>query len=151
MHENKATSTTTAQLSLMLHTSHGYLLSGTAFQGRGVYYSCVHSMCCVALCCVVLWFSHLSLGAVGVRQWHGQSLTVPPAGAHPGEGVGASDERVAAPRGAQDTPGLWNVRVPCGRTNRRETETGTGSQCRWWRDSLVSKASSASQIQTSSN
>lgn len=66
---------------------------------------------------VVLWLSHRSLGAVGIRQWHGQPLTVPTAGAHPGEGVGASDVRVTAPRGAEDTPGLWNVRVPCTWTN----------------------------------
>lgn len=58
--------------------------------------------------------SYRSLGAIGIGQWHGQHLTVPTAGSHPGEGVGALDERVTAPRGAQDTPGLWNVRVPCG-------------------------------------
>lgn len=72
---------------------------------------------------VVLWLPYRSLSAVGVRQRHGQPLTVPTAGAHPGEGVGASHEGVTAPRGAQDTPGLWNVRVPCGQADREGLST----------------------------
>lgn len=71
-----------------------------------------------------VWLSYWSLGAIGVRQWRCQYLTVPTAGPHPGEGVGASDVWMTAPRGAQDTPGLWNVRVPCGWTSRRERDTG---------------------------
>lgn len=40
------------------------------------------------------------LGAVGAGQGHGQPLEVPPAGAHPGEGIGPPDVGVAAPGGA---------------------------------------------------
>lgn len=57
------------------------------------------------------------LGGVGVGQWGGQPLKVRPAGPHPGEGVGALDQGVAAPGGSQDAARLWNVRVPYGRTD----------------------------------
>lgn len=73
---------------------------------------------------VVLWVSHRSLGAIGIRQWHGQSLKVSTTGAHPGEGVGTSNVGVTAPWGAQDSPGLWNVRVSCGRRDTRRDSQG---------------------------
>lgn len=59
------------------------------------------------------------LGGVGVGQWRGQPLKVGTAGAHPGEGVGALNQGVAAPGGAQDAARLWNVGVPCGWTDGR--------------------------------
>lgn len=65
-------------------------------------------------------FSYRALGDVGVRQRRGQILKVPTAGAHPGEGVGASDEAVAAPRRAQDAAWLRNVGIPCGQREKRE-------------------------------
>lgn len=63
---------------------------------------------------LLFFLSYRALSDVGVRQRGGQILKVSTAGAHPGEGVGPSDEAVAAPRGAQDTARLWNVGIPCG-------------------------------------
>lgn len=42
--------------------------------------------------------SYWSLGAVSIRQRHGQPFTVLSTGPDPGEGVGALDVGVAAPR-----------------------------------------------------
>lgn len=72
-------------------------------------------------------WSYCGLGGVGVGQWCGQPLKVPAAGPHPGEGVGALNQGVAAPGGAQDAARLWNVGVPCRWTNGQKGQSQSHS------------------------
>lgn len=65
------------------------------------------------MACAFLWFSYRTLGDVCVRERGGQTLEVPTTRSHLGERVRALDEAITAPRGAQETARLWNVRVPC--------------------------------------
>lgn len=77
------------------------------------------------------------LGGIGVGQWRGQPLKVPAAGTHPSERVGALDQRVAAPGGAQDAARFWNVGVPCRQTNGQEGQSQTAliRYCGQWKTS----------------
>ena len=59
------------------------------------------------------------------------------------------DESVTAPRGAQDTAWLWNVRVPCGHTGREKSaQTDEGTSESSWVDLNVARGSKNQSLST---